>query len=162
MGGNEYLVQQMIDRLIDTGFSAEDKLALDWGCTHLCKQDLSADVDTELLLSLLTPLHRERLPWLLATSLLYCGRYEDTVILSCPQQPSTKILLISMSNLPGSDPPIGCTPLGQACSRLAVFYRWDNPQPAIPAPQLRAPARKISESLALEKKMLSIVDVFDF
>ena len=29
-----------------------------------------------------------------------------------------------MNNFPGADPPIGLTPGGKSCSRLAVLYHW--------------------------------------
>ena len=117
------------------------------------------------LLEFLTPLHQERLPRILATSLLYCGRYEDTQVAVSSSDPSCRMLLVSLSNFPGSDPPAGHTPCGQPCPRLAILYHWANPKVGTPAhhqqkTSTRNNARKISASLALEKKMLSIVDVF--
>ncbi|XP_023341899.1 uncharacterized protein LOC111711711 isoform X2 [Eurytemora carolleeae] len=114
-------------------FSELDKSALNWTISKIWEEEMPTDLDTEYLLSLLFPLHRERLPRLLASSLLYCGRYEDTVILECENQPTTKILIISMVNLPNSDPPIALTPGGRLCSRLAILYRWNSQQQ--PPPQ---------------------------
>jgi len=81
-----------------------------------------------------------------------------------------------MANFSGADPPIGRTPRGLLCSRLAVLYHWaGNGSEETPAKaaektveksenQLSLPrvptARKLSASLALEKKMLDVMDVF--
>jgi hypothetical protein len=117
------------------------------------------------LLEFLSPLHQERLPRILATSLLYCGRYEDTQVAVSSSDSTCRMLLVSLSNFPGSDPPAGHTPCGKPCPRLAILYHWANTKVGTPAThqqetRTRNNARKISASLALEKKMLSIVDVF--
>ena len=96
----------------------------------------------------------------------------------------TRLLTVSLDHLPGSDPPVGLTPTGRPCRSLGILFHWARPAP-LPPPaatnhQANLPtyrpltrptmsshlqggkgrARKISASLALEKKMLSIVDVF--
>ena len=53
------------------------------------------------LLEFLTPLHQERLPRILATSLLYCGRFDDTQVAVAAQDPSFRVLLVSLNNFPG-------------------------------------------------------------
>ena len=77
------------------------------------------------------------------------------------------MLLVSLSNFPGSDPPVGHTPGGKPCPRLAILYHWTANKNTVQQQQQQQQqtrtknnARKISASLALEKKMLSIVDVF--
>jgi hypothetical protein len=40
-----------------------------------------------------------------------------------------KVLVVSLAKLAGSDLPIGRTPLGRPCSRLALLYHWDCPPP---------------------------------
>ena len=114
------------------------------------------------LLALLSPLHRERLPRTLASCLLYCGQQSDTVVAALPPgRLDTRLLLLHMSSFPGTAPPIGRTPGGRPCSRLAVLYHWAQPETDRQQQVVvRTNARKISASLALEKKMLSIVDVF--
>ena len=129
------------------------------------KLDIESPLNLGHLLEFLTPLHQERLPRILATSLLYCGRYEDTKVAVSSNDPSCRMLLVSLSNFPGSDPPAGHTPCGQPCPRLAILYHWASPQVGTAGPhqqqtRTRNNARKISASLALERKMLSIVDVF--
>ena len=120
------------------------------------------------LLTYLSDLHRERLERILATCLLYCSRYQDTRVIMIKQQPQCRMMIINLDNIPGSDPPVGHTPAGEACSSLAILYHWSCPRSVVttnvsqhqtsPGPASRG--RKISASLALEKKMLSIVDVF--
>jgi len=123
------------------------------------------------LLGLMTPLHQERLPRILAKALLFCSRYADTKLYSSETLPTSHILLISLSNLPGCDLPLGWTPSGRSCSRLAILYNWAEHQAIktekkekakgpLEATKARGRVRTISTSLALEIKMLSITDVF--
>eukprot|EP00092_Neocalanus_flemingeri_P010917 GFUD01011760.1.p1 GENE.GFUD01011760.1~~GFUD01011760.1.p1 ORF type:complete len:225 (+),score=42.79 GFUD01011760.1:174-848(+) len=167
LGGNEYLVQQMIDKLVDTNYSPAEEASIRLATDNLWENKLDVESPLNLghLLEFLTPLHQERLPRILATSLLYCGRYEDTQVAVSSKDPSCRMLLVSLSNFPGSDPPAGHTPSGQPCPRLAILYHWASPQVGAKGPnqeqtRTRNNSRKISASLALERKMLSIVDVF--
>ena len=141
------------------------KLATDnlWGQ----QLDIETSFNLGHLLEFLTPLHQERLPRILATSLLYCGRYEDTQVAVSSSDPSCRMVLVSLSNLPGSDLPVGHTPCGDPCNSLAILYHWaannkvqEQQQQEQQQSRNKNNARKISASLALEKKMLSIVDVF--
>ena len=92
---------------------------------------------------------------------------------SSAHHPSSYILLISLSNFPGSDLPIGQTPSGRSCSRLAILFHWASPEirdteterkqnvkGPLEAARSRGRVRTYSDSLAMEIKMLSITDVF--
>jgi len=169
LGGNEYLVQQLLDRLLDSDFTPAQEFSLRFATSYFWNEMcLQPSPSLASLLSLLTPLHSERLPRILASSLLYCSRYPETEVSTLPQygedSPDTRVILLSMANFPGTDPPIGRTPLGRECHRLAVLYHWAQPPPSPDSPvEVTVPvrnARKMSTSLALEKKMLSILDVF--
>jgi hypothetical protein len=112
---------------------------------------------------------------ILATALLYCGRYEDTVILQSAAHDTHRLIIIDLSHYAGIELPIGHLPAPDddvaACARIGILYfkrpdGEDLPPVHAPANELKVPqatksvARKISASLALERKMLSIVDVF--
>ena len=77
LGGNEYLVQQMLERLSETQYNEAEvafiKASLEhaWGCVP---PDLPGQFSLSQLLTSLTPLHRERLERLLASCLLFCSR----------------------------------------------------------------------------------------
>merc|ERR1712071_532331 len=113
LGGNEYLVQQIMDSGNEHAFSKEGESALQfaisslWHCPPMpgCPQR-KVDPYTSLapLLELLSPLHRDRLPRILATALLYCGRYPDTAVVALPaSHPTTRLLLLT----PGRALPLG-------------------------------------------------------
>ena len=61
--------------------SAEEQL-IRLSTSHLWGEDLSvrSPFSLEQLLELLTPLHQDRLPRILARALLYCGQYQDTKV----------------------------------------------------------------------------------
>ena len=124
--------------------------------------DIPEPFNLSQVLSFMYPLHRERLERILASCLLYSSRYGDTSVLMSPSHPELRLMSINLHHIPGSDPPVGETSGGEVCSRLAILYHWACPRsegpPTLPAPGHRG--RKMSASLALEKKMLSIVDVF--
>jgi len=188
LGGNEYLVQQLLQAGVDARFTAEQEAALHltmgqmWG-----EGGVEGYTSQDSRLGLLFPQHRERLPHILASSLLYCSRHQDTRLVYLPSDfPDTRLLILNMSNYMGADPPIGRTPGGSECSRLAVLYHWagqrdsgsdsgcDTPteekvpkkvepeeKPAGNKLMVRVPtARRLSNSLALEKRMMDVMDVF--
>ena len=80
LGGNEYLVQQMIERLSETQYNEAEvafiraSLEDTWGSVP---PDLPDKFTLSQLLTFLTPLHRERMERLLASCLLYCSRCHD-------------------------------------------------------------------------------------
>eukprot|EP00090_Calanus_glacialis_P007019 TRINITY_DN15480_c0_g1_i2.p1 TRINITY_DN15480_c0_g1~~TRINITY_DN15480_c0_g1_i2.p1 ORF type:complete len:234 (-),score=80.75 TRINITY_DN15480_c0_g1_i2:136-837(-) len=175
LGGNENLVQQMIHRLVDTDYSPSEDEFIRLSTSQLWGEDLLTPSPFNLghLLGLMTPLHQDRLPRILAKALLFCGRYNDTKLFSSQSHPNSHILLISLSNFPGSDLPLGRTPCGRSCSRLAILYHWASPEirdlehqrkekakGPLEAAKARGRVRTISTSLAMEIKMLSITDVF--
>ena len=133
--------------------------------------DLPVQFNLSHLLKLLSPLHRDRIERILASCLLYSSRYEDTKVMMSEEHPGLRMMMINLRNIPGSDPPIGKTSSGEDCCQLAILYHWTCPRTdspssiplsgSTPGQNVRASrGRKISASLALEKKMLSIVDVF--
>jgi len=180
LGGNEYLVQQMLEAGAMPNFTPEQEKALHFCLSSLWDEpleDLASYTPQAARVGLLFPQQRERLPHLLASSLLYSGRHTDTrMVFLPPAHPEIRLLLINMANFSGADPPIGRTPRGLPCSRLAVLYHWagtgseETPAKSAEKPveksgnQLGLPrvptARKLSASLALEKKMLDVMDVF--
>ena len=108
---------------------------------------------------------QERLDRILASCLLYCSRYPDTLVSLSHRYQDLRLMRVNLDNIRGSDPPVGRTVSGRACSQLAILYHWTCPvtssasSPAA-ASQRGGASRKLSASLALERKMLSIVDVF--
>ena len=74
---------------------------------------------------------------------------------------------MSLANIPGSDLPLGQTPGGRSCTRLAILFHWASPEDRqdkvrgpVEVTKYRNRVRTISDSLAMEIKMLSITDVF--
>ena len=117
----------------------------------------------------------------IAMGLLYCGRYEDTTILQSTANKQLRAIVINMDNYPMVKKPVGQYPTKSGppvpCRRLALLYfKSDKDEDLInmealaASPQSSATAsvpppavmarRNISESLAMEKKMLSFVNVF--
>lgn len=173
LGGNENLVNQVVDRLEESLFSeVEEEVVRDLCCRLWASEDADLGLDSPLgqaeLLRLLTPLHRDRLHRTLARALLYSGGYEDTRVVTSTQRPGHYAIIISMAGIPGSDLPLGHTPEGGACSRLVILFHWsqasENPtkwrQDKVKAEKGKGRARTISTSLELELKMLSIADMF--
>ena len=90
--------------------------------------------------------------------------------------PNSHILLVSLSNCPGSNLPLGQTGAGFSCSRLAILFHWGRtgpphldtdkvdtskqPKGTLETVKARSRVRTYSGSLELEIKMLSITDVF--
>ena len=118
----------------------------------------------------------------IAMGLLYCGRYEDTTILQSTANKQLRAIVINMDNYPMVEKPVGQYPTKSgppvSCRRLALLYfKSDKDEDLInmealaasppssaaavsaPSPAVMA-RRNISESLAMEKKMLSFVNVF--
>ena len=116
----------------------------------------------------------------IAMGLLYCGRYEDTTILQSTANKQLRAIVINMDNYPMVKKPVGQYPTKSGppvpCRRLALLYfKSDKDEDLInmealaasptsatasaPPPAVMA-RRNISESLAMEKKMLSFVNVF--
>jgi len=126
LGGNENLVQQILDAGVESSFTERDSSSLAFASLQLWgEKGKGSYPGLAPLLNLFKPLHRERLPRILASSLLYCGRHPDTAMVALPPtHPNTRLLLLNMNNFPGADPPIGLTPGGKSCSRLAVLYHW--------------------------------------
>ena len=125
------------------------------------------------------------LPETIAMGLLYCGRYEDTTILQSTANKQLRAIVINMDNYPMVKKPVGQYPTKSGppvpCRRLALLYfksdkdedlinmealaaspasaTAPNAAASVPPPAVMA-RRNISESLAMEKKMLSFVNVF--
>jgi len=191
LGGNEYLVSQMLDNLSQAVYSGVERAAIKWALRELC-QGWTGDEVPEMaatgfnqghLVNYFTKTNRERLPKTIAMGLLYCGRYEDTTILQSTANKQLRAIVINMDNYPMVKKPVGQYPAKSGppvpCRRLALLYfKSDKDEdlinmealaasPASAAPNAASvppPAvmarRNISESLAMEKKMLSFVNVF--
>merc|ERR1711915_211966 len=168
LGGNENLVQQMIERLVDTNYSSSEEKFIQHSTGLLWNEDVSfqSPIRLDSLLGQMTPLHQTRLPRLLARALLFCARYQDTQLLASNTFSGYHIMLVSLSNLPGSDLPLGQPPLGKPCSRLAVLFHWADTEMGQESAsteervQTSGRIRTFSSSLAMERKILSISDVF--
>ena len=88
------------------------------------------------------------------------------------ESPQHRMMIINLDNIPGTTPPIGETDSGDQCRHLAILYHWPWPRsdqstsvttpvsPVSASVKTSAFRRKISASLSLERKMLSIVDVY--
>ena len=107
----------------------------------------------------------------MANALLYCGRYDDTKILLNPTSPRQRVLIVNLANYPQVELPLAVTPCGDDCKRIAFLYiksdelpskprEDDSERKPTPLGRQRTAARKISASLAHERKMLSLVNVF--
>merc|ERR1711936_162775 len=183
LGGNENLLHQLIPRLEEYDYSSNEEAFIRLATTHTRGEELSTGSPFNLghLLELMSPLHRERLPRILAKALLFCSRYKDTKLYSSHSFPNSHILLVSLSNCPGSNLPLGQTDAGFSCSRLAILFHWgrtgnspldtekEAPDKVDTSKDTKGPlenvkarnrVRTYSGSLELEIKMLSITDVF--
>ena len=116
--------------------------------------------------------------------LLYCGRHKDTTIIQSTTNKHLRAIVISMDNYPMVEKPVGHYPKKSGppvpCRRLALLYFKSakdedlinlealaaSPPSSVmvvsppAAPPAMMAGRKISESLAMEKQMLSFVNVF--
>ena len=94
---------------------------------------------------------------IMANCLLFCGRYEDTEILQNPENNQQRMLLINAEHFPNIRLPVGELSDGISCRRLAMIYykRQEMEKPPTAKSFAKNPTRKISASLALEKKMLA-------
>merc|ERR1712055_278908 len=179
LGGNENLLRQLIPKPEESDYSSAEDAFIRLSTTPLWGEQLPSMSPINLghLLEFMTPLHRERLPRILANALLYCSRYKDTKLYYSESFPNSQILLVSLSNFPMSDLPLGQTSTGLSCSRLAILYHLHSPdiQPlhssALETEKKESPrgsrrgslqletmkikrrVRNFSQSLALESKM---------
>ena len=73
-------------------------------------------------------------------------------------------MVVSLANLPGSDLPLAFTPAGKPCSRLAVIFHWKNSERRRAnintSEQSSGRMRTFSASLAMEMKIMEILDIF--
>ena len=123
LGGNENLVSQILDRLLDGCFSSVEEDVVRSLLGSLWSSGVG-DISQVSLLGQLTALYQDRIHRLLSRGLLYSGSYPDTRVYSSAQHPAYHVLLISMAHLVGSDLPIGQTYGGQPCYRLAILFHW--------------------------------------
>ncbi len=129
LGGNEYLVSQMLDKLGQAVYSPLEIKSIRWGLDELCPVgDVGLEAQQGFNQTHLTQLfaNRERLPseldpfilsvgsfsYLLhsetvAMSLLYCGRYDDTTVIQSSAIPHLRAMVINMDHYPMVERPIG-------------------------------------------------------
>jgi len=178
LGGNENLVSQILERLEEMSYSTTEEEVIREVSARLWSAEetdlgLASPLSQGALLQLLTPHNRDRVHRLVARALLYSSVSPDTRVYASLARPEYHAIIISMervAGLAGADLPLGHTPQpgGVACSRLAILFHWAQPsQPAPATSKWRADnnrpgarTRKISTSLELELKMLSITDMF--
>lgn len=170
LGGNEYFIQQTIDKLCESSYSETESMFITASLKLLWNTvpELPKPFNLSNLLSFLSALHKERLERIMASCLLYSSRYNDTQVIMLQDNPTCRMMMVNLCNIPGSDPPVGKTVDGEPCSCLVILYHWTCPRSTSNQmtqnfecqPHMAYRGRKISASLALERQMLSIVDVF--
>jgi len=152
LGGNEYLIKQMLDEIEHLEYNEKELNVLRWGLTELWgdqttekvlsgiiseKKKVQDGTQTETLNNqkglnkLFTKDNQVRLPRTLSNSLLYCGRHSDTKIYTNPEDTMQRYILINLRNFPYINFPIGhvpdysegdSSPRLQQCEKLAVLY----------------------------------------
>ncbi|XP_040579259.1 uncharacterized protein [Lepeophtheirus salmonis] len=170
MGGNEYLVFEIIDKLTQCTYNKEESLALKWALSKLWTDEegtneflKTCDLNQGHLLDFFTPQMKESLPRIVATGLLFSGRYDDTKVYQNIDDPNNNVIALNMMHH-NFESPIGKTMNGTLCNQIALLYfsppEDHNLAQLSPRKERRNQARRISESLALEKEMLSLINVF--
>lgn len=167
LGGNEYLVSQLLDDQHRTLYLPEEIDVLKWALLWLWgEKDYCHILDVEekykqnTFTHLLTTYNRQNLARILANCLLFCGRYEDTEILQNPKDHSQRILLVNLRNLPHMSLPLAeIGPTKRPCHRIAMIYRkrdaGKHSAAAHSSSRPRSLTRKISASMAIEKTLLN-------
>jgi len=203
LGGNEYLIKQMLDEIEQLEYNEKELSVLKWALTELWGENAANKVfqndgkeirNQKDLNKLFTKDNQARLPRTLSSSLLYCGRYDDTKIYSDPMDHMQRFFFINLNNFAYMNLPVGNIPDNSdtskmiECEKLAVVYfkltndapspytfgtrkksaagmaENDQPEgtqrrrylaPGRPRERQLSESQKLSESLALEKGMLS-------
>lgn len=133
LGGNEYLIKQMLDEIEQLQYNEKELGVLRWALTEVWGAEVTEKVlyrpitdpveknkddetQTETLCNqkclneLFTEYNRKRLPHTLSNSLLYCGRHPDTKIYTNPLDHMERFFLINLRNFPYINFPIGHIP----------------------------------------------------
>lgn len=204
LGGNEYLIKQMLDEIENLEYNEKELSVLRWALTELwgvkvadkvCENNGKELRNQKCLNKLFTKDNQARLPRTLSSSLLYCGRHDDTKIYTDPTDHMQRFFLINLRNFPYINFPVGHVPSDAdtskliQCEKLAVIYfkltneapspysfgtrkqsaagmlaANDQPEgnqrrrylaPGRPRERQLSESQKLSESLALEKGLLS-------
>jgi len=152
LGGDEYLIQQILEELQRLQYNKSEKNVLRWALTELwgdaATQKLFEDGNSQnsdekytgeergptnqkCLNSYFTEYNQIRLPRTLSTCLLYSGRHSDTKIYSNPSDHTQRYMLLNLQNYPYMHIPIGSVPdnsselsskKNRSCDKLAVIY----------------------------------------
>lgn len=152
LGGNEYLIKQMLTEIENLEYNEKELEVLKWGLTELWGAEVTEKViastvaakrseadanltkgfrNQECLNKLFTKENTPRLPHTLSQCLLYCGRYDDTKIYTNPLDSMQRFFLINLNNYAYMNLPIGHIPdgnkeggksRGKPCEKLAVIY----------------------------------------
>lgn len=152
LGGDEYLIQQILEELQRLEYNNNEKRVLRWALTELWGENATRKVFEErsketpdergnaqeigpknqgCLNAYFTEYNQIRLPRTMSTCLLYCGRHSDTKIYSNPSDHTQRYMLINLQNYPYMHIPIGYVPnnsnettssKNRVCERLAVIY----------------------------------------
>ncbi|CAB4058235.1 FBXL4 [Lepeophtheirus salmonis] len=103
MGGNEYLVFEIIDKLTQCTYNKEESLALKWALSKLWTDEegtneflKTCDLNQGHLLDFFTPQMKESLPRIVATGLLFSGRYDDTKVYQNIDDPNNNVIALNM------------------------------------------------------------------
>ena len=64
----------------------------------------------------------------MANCLLYCVRYEDTIVWTHSENPTWRIILVNIQNIPYVNSPLMHHIGGKTCEKLAFIYRKYTPR----------------------------------
>ena len=142
LGGKEYLVEQFLDEKSSLVYTDGERQCLHWALNVLWGPHPIANRIAEELLGndhedaisgpkdftkFVTEHNLKRLPRILSTGLLYCGRYDDTLLIQNPRNQRQRILVVNLKHFPYIDVPFGEIPGSSGaqvvqCSKIAIVY----------------------------------------
>ena len=158
LGGNEYLIKQVLDKLGQVDFTPTEKSVIKWALKEL-NVTLEDFKNQKALTALFGAFHRERLPRIVASALLRCGRRDedDVNVIAMPENSRFGVIVVDLKGLPQ----MHLSNEDKGFKLALVYARM--PQEvdvASTRPKSMTPARKISASLAHEKMLLSLFNLF--
>lgn len=160
LGGKEYLIAQILEDSAGLVYTEGEKACLEWALNTLWSPHLTHEQIRNLFVSssaaqssnpsssfvvnspidftnLLTEFNARRLTRILSTTLLYCGRYEDTVVYQNPVDDRQRILQVNLDHFPYIELPFAHLKTHHTnrtssmipCRKLAIVYFKLNPIP---------------------------------
>ena len=97
---------------------------------------------------------------MVSSALLFCSKFADTEVIKHPDFPQFGVIIVNAKNLPQFEIPLD---VGGRRKRIGFLFERDVGQNSLPDPEEdnvpQTIARKISASLALERKMLSLFSI---